>query len=520
MTAASALGASKRRNTTWPTPPPGAVAAGFTRLAFIDDFTNASTIATSSAQSSGANWYYSFDNTAQTTTVNTTQTAASLSNGNTSGGANASPVGGIVSIKNTGASVQEAWITVPGSSLNNSGAVQPAAGVGNWAHCYIEGYFQFNPATAPSAGSWPAFWAWSLEGLKTFGFGSSALAATSSFELDMYESFGTQNFSDIAGSFDSTIHVWSLNPNRAINIVDGFPPSNPPFFNSEWHTVGVLWQDDGLVTALNVLLIQGINTAGTTGGTVLTTANFAGPTTSGNTIIVSVGSYSTTTPVITDTRGTTYSLAATSQNGGSNANLWVFYGTATTTGTNAVRATISTGLSFTSISAVEFSGITSFDTAVNGLVSPASGAAVVTAPSITTSGAGIIFTAMKANSQQTQAPWTAGSGFSILDDGNTGFEPTEYKASVAAQVGVAATMTTPSTSTLCCTVSASFRGTTSLRPQGHLQMYFDNVAVGSSLVTGDVNSSWPLEGQHLFVVLQAGGGAPTFVDWIRVWQAP
>jgi hypothetical protein len=239
--------------TTAPSPPPQAVAAGLNKLAFSDDFTT-NTFATSANQSSGANWYYSFSGNAPQTVVNPTMTAAQLSNGNTGGGNNASPNGGIASILGVIDPVHDAWLSVPGGFLNNGGAVQPAAGAGNWQHFYVEIYTQFNINTSPTNGTWPSFWSWSLEALHQFGFGSSSLSESDLIELDFYESFGSQNFGNAAGVLESTLHHWTAaggNPANAALLL-GYPAhgSNPvipavaPFFDNNWHTIGCLWIPD------------------------------------------------------------------------------------------------------------------------------------------------------------------------------------------------------------------------------------------------------------------------------------
>src|SRR5271154_4892433 len=142
-----------------PVPPAPAAAAGFTHVVFEDDFTTNDTIAPTQNAASGYKWYWSFDDsTVHPWSVSTTATAASIANGNTGGGNNASPHGGILTVNGPGAP-NDALVTVPGWALNNAGAVLPAEGNGCWSHAYFEAYIQFQidgtDSSAPSTG-WPA----------------------------------------------------------------------------------------------------------------------------------------------------------------------------------------------------------------------------------------------------------------------------------------------------------------------------------------------------------------------------
>jgi hypothetical protein len=237
-----------------PNPPPQASAVGLTNLVFNDDFTS-NTFATSPTQNGGANWYYSFTGSPVQTAVNETQTAAQLAAilgiSTTGGGSNASPLGGIASMLPVTNIVYDAWISVPGGYLNNSNAVQPPAGQGNWGPpFYIETYQLFNINTAPVSGSWPSFWSWSIEGLQYFGFGNSSLHGGYSIEIDFYESFGAANFGNAAGVLGSTIHYWPTSgPSNSQTMVLGYPqhsniPAVLPYFDNNWHTIGCLCAPD------------------------------------------------------------------------------------------------------------------------------------------------------------------------------------------------------------------------------------------------------------------------------------
>jgi hypothetical protein len=224
---------------SWPTPPGPAAGAGFTHLVFEDDFTTADTIATTQNAASGYKWYWSFDITsAPPWSVHTTATAASSSDAGP--GDNASPAGGILSVYGPGAP-NDALVTVPGWALNNSNAVLPAEGQGNWAHAYFEAYVDTpldgNASSSTSSG-WPAFWSWSIQGLKNFGFGGSSLTTASYSEIDFFETYGTL-FGDQPGDWTATMHQWPA---------DAASDGNTQHTDGGWHTYGCLWTSSGAGT--------------------------------------------------------------------------------------------------------------------------------------------------------------------------------------------------------------------------------------------------------------------------------
>ena len=132
----------------------------------------------------------------------------------------------------------DALITVPGWSLNNGSATLPAAGDGNWSHAYFEAYIQSridgNSSTSPSSG-WPAFWSWSIQGLRNFGFGGSSLTTASYSEIDFYETYGTI-FGNQPGNWTATMHQWPANV-----ASDG----DTQHTDNGWHTYGCLWVSTG-----------------------------------------------------------------------------------------------------------------------------------------------------------------------------------------------------------------------------------------------------------------------------------
>lgn len=224
-----------------PIPAPAqAAAAGFTSAVFFDDFTASNTIATTQGAASGFNWYWDFHGS-PSFTVNTTQTAAGVSNGNANGGTNASAAGGILTLNGP-----NSIITVPGNALNNASATLPTTGC--WLYGYFEAYLQVNVSDVvpPTGSGWPAFWSWSAEDLHGFGFGSSSLTATST-EIDIIEIFNTQ-FGDAPGTSGQTIHqpagstvVYSNIPGQLSGATSAIPTAD-----ANWHTYGVLWYPGGI----------------------------------------------------------------------------------------------------------------------------------------------------------------------------------------------------------------------------------------------------------------------------------
>lgn len=248
-----------------PTPPPQASAAGMNTLVLSDDFTSTSTFATTSNQawSSDVLWYPGLTGNGQKMTIFPTMTAAQVSNGNSSGGINASPNGGILWLQPSPSAAApnqyDQWLTAAGGSLNHAGAVQPPVGQGNWKHFYYESYLQLNIATSGNiSGYWSGAFAWSMNGIGNFGFGSCPIRTDPLTEWDFFESFGT-NFNNYNGVCNVTLARHS--PTQGENddgFVKGYPLTGAngppafttatsgvePYFDNEWHTLGALWEPD------------------------------------------------------------------------------------------------------------------------------------------------------------------------------------------------------------------------------------------------------------------------------------
>lgn len=250
-----------------PTPPPQSLGAGFKTLVFNDDFTNPATVATAQYQSSGANWYFAQRNGKPASpsewSVLPNTAAAAIANGNTGGGNNASPNGGVLEIR-TGAFPNENLITLPGWALNKSGAVLPPMGQGHWQHGYFEAYIQFvpnaNPAALFSQTGWVAWFGWAAECLASYGFGSSSLNGANPSELDFLESFGHAEWSS-AGNQDAPGQWEATLINHSTNWADGF--AGGILSDSNWHTYGCLWVPGTISIYFDNALVGSVSTSKT-----------------------------------------------------------------------------------------------------------------------------------------------------------------------------------------------------------------------------------------------------------------
>jgi len=222
--------------------PPQAVSAGYSKLVFDDDFTTTTTIATSQMASSGFNWYwaqrYGQPASPSEWTVNTTATAASISNGNSGGGPNASSAGGILQVK-TGKFPNANIISLPGWAMN-SGTKLPAMGTGHWQRCYMEAYIQYipdqNQAVNYQQTGWPAFWSWAAEGIGDYGFPGSGLQVPNCIEVDFLEQFGHALWDNGSGN---PLGQWSAGLiNHGGGGGGGFGSGA---IDKNWHTYGFLW---------------------------------------------------------------------------------------------------------------------------------------------------------------------------------------------------------------------------------------------------------------------------------------
>lgn len=218
------------------TPPPQAVAAGFTNLVFSDDFKTTTTIATSGAAAAGFNWYWDSSGVTSTAdySVNTAAVPGVGDGLSTAPGASS----GILTILTAHNTFSSQLTTTFRSQIgsNHTGA---------WNHGYFEAYIYFNPTVqgggGPSAG-WPAFWSLDTRMLSSF---TGQVCA----ECDFMEAFP----SGTAGSGSnqiSTLHNWTATSGAATgtdsfnsNFPNNFPNAGNP--TAGWHKYGCLWQGDG-----------------------------------------------------------------------------------------------------------------------------------------------------------------------------------------------------------------------------------------------------------------------------------
>lgn len=176
-----------------PITPPLHLPTGW-QVAFFDDFTSASTItSTSSSLANGYNWYSNMPT--NVSNIYTTDTAASISNGNTGAGTNASTAGGIFEILgSTTTYFNGNWQTCPASpgagqtGGNGYGWGYPVNGANGqpnyWKHAYFEAYMQWN--TAPPGGTvgqasngwFPAFWSNAVGAVFTGSISGSTLTVS------------------------------------------------------------------------------------------------------------------------------------------------------------------------------------------------------------------------------------------------------------------------------------------------------------------------------------------------------
>jgi hypothetical protein len=212
------------------TAPSQAAAAGFNALAFNDDFTT-TTITNSTTPQTGYLWFPAVSG--QTSPANyevmTSATAASIANGNSGGGSNASPSGGILDLKGAANMTYNAQFqTAP---LGYTGST-----TGTYKHGYFEADIQFNINQSSSHG-WPSFWSWSQSG-----------ATGHNTEVDFMET-GFNNQPPSGGGNNA---AWTVHDPGGSTVVASGSLIRP--VDSNWHTYGALWQGDGKTGSLTFFL--------------------------------------------------------------------------------------------------------------------------------------------------------------------------------------------------------------------------------------------------------------------------
>jgi hypothetical protein len=183
------------------TPPSTAVSAGFTNLAFCDDFDSLSTIDVNSTGAPGYNWY----------------TRLPFDRGRT---------------PQSFYSVSDSFlaVTAPNSINFALTTMDPHTGNGNaWIFGYFEARLSFDPNAVPTAGGWPAWWANSARHLHN----DTRYTSNPYVELDFFECPPKRT------EFAGTIHQWEDSGKTHHQNANAIAPVSVNW--AKWHTVGVLW---------------------------------------------------------------------------------------------------------------------------------------------------------------------------------------------------------------------------------------------------------------------------------------
>ncbi len=182
-------------------PPPQAVAAGYTNLVFDDEFNSPNTV--SPDGTGNYNWYL----------TNFTNPALSLTG--------------------TGYGIDDGILTILTDNSGYSDGLQTADPLNTtqaWQHAYFEASILFCQYCSTGA-AWPAFWATSIENA------TGQLPAGQPYaELDFMEYYTQGQQSNYA----TTVHQW-LNQTNVQNTNNNVPQIPPGTDFSVWHTYGCLW---------------------------------------------------------------------------------------------------------------------------------------------------------------------------------------------------------------------------------------------------------------------------------------
>ena len=219
-----------------PTPPAGtgstapaqAQAAGFSNLAFSDDFTDPTTIATSTQATAGYKWYWSQQGVSSTDYYKVTT-------GDYLGAT------GVLTINRSDNRYNADLQTIP---THATGSQRD----GTWQHGYFEARIQFanNPTTSRGNG-WPSFWTFAVQA-------QSPVAGQLTAEWDIMEAFMSRS----AAQVFNTGHNWmntsrystgsdtynTNGTNMQVSLQGSTEPAQPT--DGGWHTYGCLWWGDGV----------------------------------------------------------------------------------------------------------------------------------------------------------------------------------------------------------------------------------------------------------------------------------
>ena len=214
--------------TSTATPPAQAQAAGFSNLAFFDDFTDATTIAPSTSPASGYKWYWS-------------QGGVSSSDYYTVTPGSYLGATGVLTINKSDNGYNADLQTIP---TRASGSQRD----GTWQHGYFEARIQF--ATTPPSGAgrgWPSFWTFAVQA-------QSPVAGQLTAEWDILEAFLSgsvaqvfntgHNWMNTSTSSTGTDTYNTNGTNLQVSLQGSTEPAQPT--DGGWHTYGCLWWGDGV----------------------------------------------------------------------------------------------------------------------------------------------------------------------------------------------------------------------------------------------------------------------------------
>ena len=229
--------------TFFPTAPAPASAVGYNTLVYADDFNVAGTIGDAS-QLSGFNWYYipGFNVQPANAIVSTAKTAAQVTNGNSGGGPNSSPLGGILQISGPATGGNNTTLLSTPASTHVTTPVK----YGAYQHAYWEFYAQFDNNYVFN-GDWYALWFFSQVNVP-YQNGSLNFTQVGT-EVDLMEAF-CGNYGFPSNQQTGSGKQWTV-PNVSGggsylsngSAYDSLSGSTYTQINadSNWHTFGLLW---------------------------------------------------------------------------------------------------------------------------------------------------------------------------------------------------------------------------------------------------------------------------------------
>ncbi len=186
--------------------PNAARSAGFTDLAFCDDFNSMSTIDVTGSGAPGFKWY-------------TNQPF---------GGGQTQP---------SEYSVSHSVLSVASNTYTGNWTLttrDPKTGNGGaWNFGFFEARVRFDPTLGPKSPGWPSFWSLSSYHTQFNNLGYWP-------ELDFFEAY-TGGFSSYSGAFVGTLHQWKAPGGNYENWQNSNNFQNTSVDWNDWHILGCLW---------------------------------------------------------------------------------------------------------------------------------------------------------------------------------------------------------------------------------------------------------------------------------------